>query len=111
MSTQARDSKATLSAHVDQVFFVQDATWGGFLDGQTQLSPTSEAMVAVSDRIVAIGGGDVARDEIIGARRAGKDVRFIAADMNHKVARDRAAKRGQAEPTDFRGTAATAAER
>ena len=40
-------------------------------------------MVEVSDRLVAIGGGDVARDEFIAAKRAGKDVTFIAADMDH----------------------------
>ena len=109
VSTQARDSNATISPSVDHVFFVSDAAWGGFLEGQTRLSPTSATMVDVSDWIVAIGGGDVARDEMIGAMRAGKDVRFIAADMNHKIARDRAIERGQPEPTDFRGSAAGAA--
>jgi hypothetical protein len=108
VSTEARDSNAALSPHVDHVFFVRDTSWGGFLQDRTQLSPTSAAMVDVSDRIVAIGGGDVARDELIGAKRAGKDVRFIPADMNHRIARDRALKRGQPEPTDFRGSAATA---
>jgi hypothetical protein len=108
VSTQARESKATISPCVDVVFFVKDATWGGFLQGTQQLSPTSTAMVEASDRLVAIGGGDVARDELTAAKRAGKDVRFIAADMNHRIARERAVKRGEPVPTDFRGSAAAA---
>ena len=68
------------------MFFVKDASWGGFIEGTERLSPTSTAMVEVSDRLVAIGGGDVARDELIAAKRAGKDVRFIPADDS----RDRA---------------------
>jgi len=108
VSTQARESKASLSPCVDVVFFVKDASWGGFLEGTERLSPTSTAMVEVSDRLVAIGGGDVTRDELTAAKRAGKDVRFIAADMNHAIARERALKRGQPVPTDFRGAAGAA---
>ena len=103
VSTQARESKATLSPCVDVVFFVKDELWGGFIEGTTRLSPTSTAMVEVSDRVVAIGGGDVARDEFIAAKRAAKDVKFIPADMNHAIARERAMKRGEPAPTDFRG--------
>ena len=111
VSTQARDTKAALSTHVDHVFFVNDSTWGGFVDAGSQLSPTSATMVEVSDHLIAIGGGDVARDELIGAQRAGKAVRFIAADMNHAIAIDRAKQRGQPIPTDFRGSAAAAVTR
>ena len=60
VSTQARESKASISPCVDVVFFVKDASWGGFIEGTERLSPTSTAMVEVSDRLVAIGGGDVA---------------------------------------------------
>jgi hypothetical protein len=105
VSTQARDSKATLSPCVDTIFFVKDATWGGFIEGSQQLSPTSAAMVGASDRLVAIGGGEVARDELTAAKREDKSVTFIAADMNHKIARDKASKKGQPAPTDFRGAA------
>ena len=108
VSTQARETNAALSPFVDHVFFVNDSTWGGFVDAGAQLSPTSAAMVEVSDHLIAIGGGDVARDELIGAQRAGKAVRFIAADMNHAIALDRAKRRGQPVPTDFGGSAATA---
>lgn len=105
VSTQAREAKATISPCVDIVFFVKDASWGGFVEGTESLSPTSAAMVEVSDRLVAIGGGEVTRDELVAAKRAGKDVHFIAADMNHAIARERALKRGQPVPTDFRGAA------
>jgi hypothetical protein len=84
---------------------VKDATWGGFFPGTERLTPTSRAMVENSDVIVAIGGGEVARDELIAATRWGKEVRFIPADMNHQMARERALKRGLAPPTDFRGAA------
>ena len=105
VSTQARESKASISPCVDHVFFVTDATWGGLVEGSDRLSPTSQAMVDVSDRLVAIGGGEVARDELVAARRAGKPVTFIPADMNHQIALERAKKRAQTPPADFRGAA------
>ncbi|MBY5351316.1 hypothetical protein [Rhizobium leguminosarum] len=105
VSTQARDEKVALSPCVDFVFYVEDATWGGYLPDKKTLSPTSMAMVAVSDTMIAIGGGAVARDEVLEARRLGKKMEFIPADMNHRVAREKAARQGQPEPTDFRGAA------
>ena len=47
-------------------------------------------MVENSDIIVDIGGGEVARDELVAAKRLGKKVRFIPADMNHHKARESA---------------------
>jgi shikimate kinase len=77
-----------------------------FIKAQSaRLSPTSAAIVAKSDSFVAIGGGDVARDEMLAARRAGKPVIFIPADMNHRIAREKARQDGLPEPTDFRGSA------
>jgi len=108
VSTQARDSNVALSPCVDVVFYVHDATWGGLLTGTEQLSPTSTAMVENSDRLVAIGGGEVARDELMGAKLAGKEVQFIPADMNHAKAIEKAVKKGQPTPSDFRGAAASA---
>jgi hypothetical protein len=93
-----------LSPCVDEVFFIKDATWGGRLPG-VAVSPTSAALMAVSHRVVGIGGGEVARDEMLAARAAGIPVRFLAADMNHAIARDKARNKGQAEPVDFRGAA------
>jgi len=106
VSSQAKTNNVPFSACVDHVFVVEDATWGG-LDPKTQrLSPTSVAMVENSDVMVAIGGGDVARDELTAGRRAGTPIEFHAADMNHKIAVERAKKRGEPEPTDFSGAAA-----
>jgi hypothetical protein len=108
VSTQAKENRVVLSPCVDIVFYVKDATWGGFLPGTEDLSPTSKAMVENSDVLVAIGGGEVARDELIAARRMGKQLQFIPADMNHQVARDKALRKGQPAPTEFRGAAASA---
>jgi len=105
VSSLARDEGAPLSPCVDRVFFVRDSTWGGRLAGSDELAPTSAAIVAVSDVFVGIGGGEVARDEMLAARRAGKKVTFIPADMNHEIARSKARKKGEPEPADFRGAA------
>jgi len=89
------------------VFYVEDATWGGLVNG---------------DAIIAYIGGDgreqrhhywnrrgeIARDELMAARRLGKKVRFIPADMDHQKARESARKKGLPEPADFRGAAHTA---
>jgi hypothetical protein len=105
VSSQAKRHEVPLSSHVDRVFYIEDESWGGFLEGSERLSPTSQAMLAASDVIVGIGGGEVARDEMVAAKRAGKEVRFIPADMNHEKARETARKKGVAAPTDFRGAA------
>jgi hypothetical protein len=110
VSTRARKTEAgnALSHHVDFVFFVQDDTWGGYLPGTEQLSPTSAAMVGNSDVVVAIGGDDIARDELRAAKHAGRRTLYIAADMNHAKARRTAQSKGMPEPTDFTGAAADA---
>lgn len=107
VSTRARENNVPLSPCVDNIFFVRDETWGGVLPGTNELSPTSTAMVEASDVLVAIGGGEVARDELLAAKRLGKPVEFMPADMNHRIARDKARQKGQLPPTDFRGAAAT----
>lgn len=103
VSTQAREYDAEISPDVDHVFFIEDSTWGGLIEDTGELSPTSRAMVACGDVFVSIGGGTVSRDELTAARSQGKSVRFIAADMKHQKAIDKAAKKGLPEPTDFRG--------
>ena len=59
----------------------------------------------VQRQAVGIGGGDVARDELLAAQRMGKRVSFVPADMNHRLALDKAASKGLSAPTDFRGAA------
>lgn len=87
------------SSFVSDVFVIQDSTWGGFLPGTKTLSPTSQAMVGVSNDVYVIGGGEVGRDEALAAKEAGKRVQFTPADMNHKLASDKATKRGLPAPT------------
>jgi hypothetical protein len=108
VSTKALIERVPLSPHVDRVFYVPDPSWGGFLTGTAALSPTSQAMVENSDILVAIGGGDIARDEMIAGRRLGKTVEFIPADLNHRQALDKARRQSLPAPTEFGGTAATA---
>ena len=108
VSTLARDQGVPLSDCVQQVFFVRDASWGGWLADAQRLSPTSAAIVELSDEMVGIGGGEIARDEMLAARRAGKPVRFFPADMNHALAVAKAAQQGQPAPVDFRGAAQAA---
>ncbi len=109
VSSLARQEKVPLSPCVDAVFFVPDTTWGGALPGGRGLSPTSTAMVRNSDALVGIGGGAIARDELLAARRAGKPVTFLPADMNHAKAREKARRKGQPEPREFGGAAAVLA--
>ena len=108
VSTQAKKYDAELSPYVDYVFYVEDVTWGGFVEGGDRLSPTSTAMVENSDVLIGIGGGEVGRDELTAAKRSGKKVRFIPADMNHQKAREKAQKKGLSAPTNFGGAAAEA---
>jgi hypothetical protein len=105
VSTVARDEDVPLSDCVDYVFYIADSTWGGEIPGRNRLSPTSMTLVEASSSFVAIGGGDVTRDEMLAARRAGKPVTFIPADMNHELARQKAQQKGAPAPTDFRGSA------
>jgi hypothetical protein len=108
VSTQAKEYNAVLSPCVDYVFYVEDDTWGGFVEGDDQLSPTSTAMVENSTVLIGFGGGEVARDELIAAKRKGTEVLFFPADMNHRKAREKAQKKGLPVPTSFAGAAGKA---
>jgi hypothetical protein len=66
---------------VDRAFFVDDPTWGG-CDERGQPSNTLRALLAVSDEFVAIGGGEHTAQELRAFLRAGKAVRFHAANMH-----------------------------
>jgi hypothetical protein len=102
VSALAEREGATLSQDVDTVFVIADDTWGG-LNADGKLSQTSSAMVGATDEMIAIGGGEIARDEIAAAMAMGKKVRYIAADMNHAAAIRKAKEMRQPEPDDFRG--------
>jgi hypothetical protein len=61
--------------------------------------------VKVSDEIIGMGGGEIARDEMMAARASGKSVTFVPADMNHRIAIDKAKSRGQKTQAEFKGAA------
>lgn len=46
------------------IFMIQDVVWGGYISNDV-LSPTTAAMVEVSDAVIQVGGNEVARDELI----------------------------------------------
>ena len=64
VSSQAKRYQVALSECVDFVFYVEDDSWGGLQKDSGELSPTSAAMVGISDSMIGIGGGEIARDEL-----------------------------------------------
>lgn len=98
-----------VSPHCDHVFFVDDATWGGFLEGTSRPSPTLQLHLAIADEAVFIGGGKHAADELRAFAAAGKPVRYVPADMNHAATREWCRRDG-ADIRDFRGAAHAAWE-
>lgn len=105
VSAMAEKEGARFSSSADTVYVIADDTWGG-LGADGELSPTSLAMVGSADEMIAIGGGEISRDEMMAGRAQGKKGRYIAADMNHAAAISRAREKSQPEPRDFRGAVA-----
>ena len=108
VSTKLGARKDLLSPSVHDVFYIEDDLWGGYLPGTTVLSPVSAAIVETSTWMVGIGGGAVARDELLAARARGIPVQFFAADQHHALARQRAAQQRLPVPKHFRGAAGMA---
>ena len=102
VSAVAEKEGAKFSQAVDTIFVIADDTWGG-ANAEGKLSQTSSAMVGAADEMIAIGGGEIARDEIAAAMAMSKKVRHIVADMNHAAAIRKAKEMRQPEPDDFRG--------
>ena len=94
VSSEALAYPDSISEAVDHVCFINDTQWGGKLPDSNQLSPTSEAMVACSDVFVAIGGGDISRDELLEAKARGKPIQYFPAEMDHDTAIQRAESSG-----------------
>lgn len=107
VSSAVLQCDAKLSPGCDYPFIVEDATWGGYAGGQ--LSPVSETMVSVSDFMLGVGGGDIARDELLEMEKRGKPLLFIEADMDHLRALTKAWCNGLLTPksADYRGSAHT----
>lgn len=105
VSTKALEEGAPIGEAVDFVCFIGDEQWGGKLPHSNELSPTSKAMVACSDVMVGIGGGEISRDEMAAAREQGKPVYYYPAEVNHAWAIKRAEEAGLPYPKSFWGEA------
>jgi hypothetical protein len=102
-----------VSPNCDHVFFVQDETWGGLLDGTDTPSPALQLHLDVSDEVVIIGGGKHAADELRaflgGSREKQVQVQYFPAEMNHAITRKWCERTG-VEIHDLRGAAHAAWE-
>lgn len=107
VSTQAIVYDAELSSFLDQCIYVEDKSWGGYLEEFKKLSPTSEVMVEISNVVYALGGGYISLDEYLSLKERGKEVHFIPAEMNHRKARERAKRKRWEVPTIFKGALET----
>ena len=105
VSSEAIECLGEISTAVDHICFVKDAQWGGKLPNSDDLSPTSEAMVACSDILIGIGGGEIGRDEMSAGREQGKPVHFYPAEMSHAYLIRRAQKLDLPSPVSFWGAA------
>jgi len=105
VSTQALDYPAEISGSVDHICFIKDSQYGGKLPHLDELSPTSKAMVECSDILVAIGGGDISRDELLEGKKQGKPIQYFPADINHERMTRRAKRMGfLLPPESFMGS-------
>lgn len=103
VSTLALEFADDISPYVDHICFIGDATWGGKLPGSGELSPTSRAMIACSDILIAVGGGEISRDELIAAQAQGKSIQYYPAEVNHDWILKNARNKGQPPPDSFWG--------
>ena len=94
-----------ISTAVDHICYVTDNQWGGKMPNSSDLSPTSQAMVACSDILIGIGDGEIGRDEMIAGRELGKPVRFYPAERSHQYLIRRSQRLNLAPPESFLGEA------
>lgn len=95
----------SISDAVDHICFIADKQWGGNMPNSNELSPTSKAMVACSDILIGIGGGEISRDEMTAGKSQGKPVTFYPAEMSHAWAIRYAKRMGLPPPDSFWGAA------
>lgn len=98
------DYPTDVSGSVEHICFIDDTQWGGKLPDSEELSPTSRAMIDSSDILVAIGGGDVTRDELLAARELGKPIHYYPAEVKHEWAIRNAKRKGLPPPESFLGS-------
>jgi len=104
VTTEALGSPGDISDAVNHICFIKDTQYGGMLPNSDELSPTSKAMVACSDILIAIGGGDISRDELLEGKKQGKPIEYFPAEINHEAMSRRAKRLGQPEPESFMGS-------
>jgi hypothetical protein len=104
VSTEALEYPEDISEAVDHICFVKDSQYGGKLPNSDELSPTSRAMVDGSDILVAIGGNDISRDELLEGKKLGKPVQYFSADMSHERMIRHAQRMGKSMPESFSGS-------
>jgi len=104
VSTEALNYPEEISPAVDHVCFIEDKQWGGKLPNSEELSPTSKAMVTCSDVLVAIGGNDITRDELLAGKAMGRPIQFFPAEVNHAWLIHRAEINGLPSPESFAGS-------
>jgi hypothetical protein len=98
------ENPSDISESVDHICFMDDTQWGGNLPNSDELSPTSKAMVDCSDILVAIGGNDICRDELLAGSKQGKPIHYYPADVKHEWAIRRAKKMGLPPPESYLGS-------
>ena len=103
VSTLALEFPGDISPDVDHICFIADTQWGGKLPDSNELSPTSRAMIACSDILVAVGGGEITRDELLEARAQGKPIQYYPAEVNHTWALKNARDKELPPPDSFWG--------
>lgn len=103
VSTLALELPDDISPDADHICFIDDTTWGGKLPDSNELSPTSKAMIACSDILIAVGGGEISRDELMVAQEQGKPIEYYPAEVNHDWALERARSKGLPPPDSFWG--------
>lgn len=93
-----------VSPFVDHVYFVEDATWGGYLNDRQEPSPTLKVLMEVTDELIVIGGGKHAADELEAFLQKGMQVKYFPAQMNHRATQAWCKKAGVNIP-DLNGAA------
>jgi hypothetical protein len=83
-----------VSPFADHIFFVEDESWGGFLNDGVEPSPTLQVLLSITDELIVIGGGKHAADELKAFLQNKKLVKYFPAQMNHQVTKNWCAASG-----------------
>lgn len=101
VSNLALSYSGKFSDYVEKIYIVNDTYWGGFVPGTKQLADTTKIYLAVSDEILAFGGGYNTAVTFIEAKKIGIPTKYTPFEMNH----EQALKQSKGEVVDFRGQA------